>query len=277
MEILDEYDNEYPLIISFCERISPQDFEGQSMYYTQKALQDLYAQMEQNPSICERVVRKKKQEEKENAGLGEYLKAKFFAMLQGDVNYANALGEIEMQERVEQLKRDMKKAHKYARSAWRASWRPPERRTRRAFMLGGFRPRQNRHMVPRSNPDMPKIFGTFPKQMERRLNPNMDLRQLWAGMSSVNQKSMVDLRPLMLNPEGFRPTLLGNSSLGRMRYSNPRRFPSHSPASSSQPPSSSSSSSTSIFNTPVMARHKGNKEDDKDHDAPGSDFNSSGA
>ncbi|KAH0625478.1 hypothetical protein JD844_015010 [Phrynosoma platyrhinos] len=115
MEILDEYDNECPLIVSFCERITPQDFEGQSMNYTQKALQDLYAQMEQNPSICERVVRKKKQEENENASLGQYLKAKFFTMLQGDVNYANALGEIEMQERVEQLKREMKKANKYAR------------------------------------------------------------------------------------------------------------------------------------------------------------------
>lgn len=79
MEALDEFDNEYPLIITFCERISPQDFEKQSLSYTQKSLQDLYTQMEQNPRICERILRKRKQMENEGAGLVQYLKVRLGA------------------------------------------------------------------------------------------------------------------------------------------------------------------------------------------------------
>uniref|UniRef100_A0A8C5RC74 Uncharacterized protein n=1 Tax=Laticauda laticaudata TaxID=8630 RepID=A0A8C5RC74_LATLA len=115
METLEEFDSEYPLVLSFCERISPQDYEGQSLSYTQKSLQELFTQMERKPSICERVVRKRKQAENERGSLGQYLKAKFFALLQGDVNYDNSLGEMEMEEKVEQLKREMEKANDYAR------------------------------------------------------------------------------------------------------------------------------------------------------------------
>ncbi|XP_016852077.1 uncharacterized protein LOC103280269 [Anolis carolinensis] len=274
MEILDEFDNEYPLIISFCERITPQDFEGQALNYTQKALQDLYAQMEQNPGICERVVRKRKQEEAENASLLDYLKAKFFALLQGDSNYVNALEEMEMEERVEQLKREMKKANSYARAAKRTTWRPPERRTRRAFMLGGFSPRQNRLRALPPMPDVAQALAAFPKQTERSGTSNIDLKQLWAGMSSVNQKSMVDLRPFILNPSGFRPSTLGGGSVvGRMRCANPPRFP---PGGLSSPPASSSSS-TGAFNTPMRARFKGNKEDENDNDGKGPDKNPPGA
>lgn len=76
METLDEFDNEYPLNISFCERISPLDFERESFNYTQKSLQDLYIRMDQNPEICERVVRKRMQVENEEAGLMQYLKVR---------------------------------------------------------------------------------------------------------------------------------------------------------------------------------------------------------
>lgn len=74
METLDEFDNEYPLNMSFCKLISPEDFEVQSLSYTEQCLQELYTNMEQSPGICERVMRKRKQIEKEEAGLASFLK-----------------------------------------------------------------------------------------------------------------------------------------------------------------------------------------------------------
>lgn len=74
MEILDEFDDEYPLSMSFCKLISLEDFEEQSLSYTQQCLCELYSNMEQNPRICERALRKQKQMEKEEAGLISYLK-----------------------------------------------------------------------------------------------------------------------------------------------------------------------------------------------------------
>ncbi|CAM2103266.1 unnamed protein product [Caretta caretta] len=115
METLDEFDNEYPLSMSFCKLISPEDFEVQSLSYTEQCLQELYTNMEQSPGICERVMRKRKQMEKEASGLASFLKAKFFWTLQGEMNYCNYVGIAEMQEKVVQLKRDMQKVNSYAR------------------------------------------------------------------------------------------------------------------------------------------------------------------
>nr|XP_056715012.1 uncharacterized protein LOC130485886 [Euleptes europaea] len=269
MESLDEFDNEYPLIISFCKRISPSDFEKQSLSYTQKSLQDLYTQMEQNPRICERILRKRKQVENEEAGLVQYLKAKFFATLQGDMNYSNLMEEMEMGEKVEQLKREMQKASDYAFAAKSMPWQELERRTRKNVLSGGFSPSQTSLVDPRISA-MPRIFGSFPKQMERPLDSSTDLKQLWAGMSSVNQKSIVDLRPFMLNPGGFRPTYLGSNSFSRLKYSSFPRTPVNSPTSSSQ--SADPSSSGSVFNTPILAKFRDNKDGEKDNEnlGPGS-------
>ncbi|XP_061458804.1 uncharacterized protein LOC133373287 [Rhineura floridana] len=272
METLDEFDSEYPLIITFCERISPQDFEGQSSSYTQKALQDLFVQMEQNPRICERVVRKRKQTENETASLAQYLKAKFFSVLQGDVNYDNSLEEMEMEEQVEQLKREMEKAHDYAHAAKSASWRALEMQTKKAVPSGEFSPSQTK-LLDSSAPVMPKIFGSFPKQMEICMGSNVDLKQLWAGMSSVNQKSMVDLRPFMLNPGGFRPSFLASNSVSWLKYSSFPRTPASNPASSSQ----SCSSTTSVFSTPMLAKFRGSKDNEKDSENSGPDSQPTGA
>lgn len=273
MESLEEFDNECPLSISYCERISPQDFEKQSLSYTHKSLQDLFLQMEQNPRICEKVLRKRKQEESEDAGLLQYLKAKVFSMLQGDMNYANELGEMELSEKVMQLKQEMEKASSYAHAAksQTARW-PPEVRAWRSIPLGGFSPSQTHF------PDvgMSKIFGSFPKQqMERPVGSSPDLKHLWTGMASVNQKSMVDLSPLMLNPSGFRPSFLGSGSITRMKYSNAARTLANHPAPSSQ--NAGPSSASVAFNTPVLAKVRSNTSDERENENPGPDSRPRGA
>ncbi|KAJ6659076.1 hypothetical protein lerEdw1_019379 [Lerista edwardsae] len=272
MESLEEFDNEYPLSISYCERISPQDFEKQALSYTHKSLQDLFLQMEQNPRICEKLLRRKKQEEAEEAGLLQYLKAKIFSMLQGDLNYANELGEMEMAEKVMQLKQEMEKASSYAHAARSVVRWPLETRAWRNVPLGGFSPSQT-HL-----PDlgMPKVFGSFSKQqMERSVASNPDLKHLWTGVASVNQKSMVDLSPLMLNPSGFRPSFLGSGSLTRMKYSNAARTLASHPAPSSQ--NEGSSSASVAFNTPVLTNVRGNPGDERENEKPGPGSRPAGA
>lgn len=77
MEILSEFDNESPLYVSFCRRISPEDFERESLTYTQKALRELYVHMEQNPDLCASIVQKRKQLDSKDAGLVSYVKVRF--------------------------------------------------------------------------------------------------------------------------------------------------------------------------------------------------------
>ncbi|KAM9625062.1 uncharacterized protein ACIBXB_018730 isoform 2-T2 [Morphnus guianensis] len=139
MEILDEFDNEYPLSISFCKLISLEEFEEQSLSYTQQCLHELYSNMEQNPRICERALRKQKQMEKEEAGLISYLKAKIFQALQGELNYSNYMGIAEMKEKVLQLRQDMQRVNNYAHAAKTGKGQHPRQPWGKKHTLeGGF-------------------------------------------------------------------------------------------------------------------------------------------
>nr|XP_020656497.1 uncharacterized protein LOC110082897 [Pogona vitticeps] len=179
MEILDEFDNESPLYISFCTRVSPEEFEQQSLSYTEKSLQDLYRRMEQNPGICESIVRKRKQLDQEEADLLSCLKAKLSLLFHG----GHPLEMEEMEAEVEQLKREMQKASNYAVAAKRASQWPLARRPRKNILRGKFCPCQTRPPEP-TTPPMPKIFGPYPTQAER----STDLNMPWGGLSPINQK-----------------------------------------------------------------------------------------
>ncbi|KAJ7309530.1 hypothetical protein JRQ81_007577 [Phrynocephalus forsythii] len=222
MEILGEFDNESPLYISFCSRISPEEFERQSLSYTQKSLQELYSKMEQNPGICASVVRKRKQLEKEEAGLASYLKAKFSSLFNG----GNPLEIEEMEEEVEQLKCEMQMASNYAFAAKRTSQWLLERRSRRSIPSGKCCLCRARTPEP-TTPPMPKIFGPYTTQTES----STDLKTPWAGLSSVNQKSLVNLHPLMLNAGGHRSSFQGSDSFGRPK---PSSFPRPSGGSGSE-------------------------------------------
>lgn len=68
MEVLDEYDNEFPQSVTFCQLISEDDFERQAATYTERALRRLFRCLDRNPALAERVVRKGKQTEMEQRG-----------------------------------------------------------------------------------------------------------------------------------------------------------------------------------------------------------------
>lgn len=69
MEVLDEFDSEFPLSVTFCQLISEDDFERQAATYTEHALRRLFRSLDRNPALAERVVRKGKQTEIEQRGL----------------------------------------------------------------------------------------------------------------------------------------------------------------------------------------------------------------
>lgn len=69
MEVLDEFDSEFPQSVTFCQLISEGDFERQATTYTERALRRLFRTLDRNPALAERVVRKGKQTEIEQRGL----------------------------------------------------------------------------------------------------------------------------------------------------------------------------------------------------------------
>lgn len=73
MEILDEFDSEFPQSVIFCQRISEEAFERQAATYTERALRRLFRSLDRNPALAERVVRKGKQAECERRGLLSFL------------------------------------------------------------------------------------------------------------------------------------------------------------------------------------------------------------
>lgn len=73
MEILDEFDNEFPQSVIFCQRISEEAFERQASTYTERALRRLFRSLDRNPALAERVVRKGKQAECEQRGFLSFL------------------------------------------------------------------------------------------------------------------------------------------------------------------------------------------------------------
>lgn len=73
MEVLDEFDSEFPQTVTFCQRISREDFERQAVTYTGRALRRLFRSLDRNPALAERVVRLGKQAQSEQHGLLSFL------------------------------------------------------------------------------------------------------------------------------------------------------------------------------------------------------------
>ncbi|XP_056677322.1 uncharacterized protein LOC130458171 isoform X2 [Monodelphis domestica] len=229
MEVLEEFDWEYPLTFTFCELISEEAFERQAVSYTERSLRRLFRSMDRNPALGERVVRKWKQEERERSGLTSFLAGRFFKALQGDLNYYNSVGALELQQRLDILKRRMQKLNIYAQEARR------KKRKRRSHRLdhspstgGSVLSRSPGASTTSTRPPipvtyMPRVFGPFPslsdEQTETLAGPNSEMKVVqlnWTGLSS-SPKRMVDLTPLVLNPGGFHSSRLSGNSTHKLQ------------------------------------------------------------
>lgn len=72
--VLDEFDEATPLRGTFCSRLTEEQFEEQSASSTEEALAQLMEHLDKNPGVYGRVLRKKKRQQAEEAGLISFMK-----------------------------------------------------------------------------------------------------------------------------------------------------------------------------------------------------------
>ncbi|EDL09832.1 mCG15632 [Mus musculus] len=295
MEVLDEFDNEFPLSVTFCQLISEDDFERQAATYTERALRRLFSTLDRNPALAERVVRKGKQTEFEQRGLLCSLWAKFVCAVQGDLNQCNDMGAIEMLRRLEQLKRRIHRVHLYSQDAKKRRRRPKPKKPDPIFRDQSTsaclppallpppllppppQPVTTVASVVAASPSvytMPWVFGPFPplsgKPMEKLDISSSEVKLNWSGLSSTSKSHMVDLNPLVLNPGGFHFSYLAGSSAHKLHCPGFPWTPACSrPSNTDETPSPVVK--TSIFTPPVLLKFQPvpRPNDDSEND-PGS-------
>ncbi|KAF6278096.1 hypothetical protein mRhiFer1_009382 [Rhinolophus ferrumequinum] len=236
MEVLDEFDPEFPQSVTFCQLISKEDFERQAATYTERSLRRLFRSLDRNPALAERVVRMGKQAECERRGLLSFLWAKFFCAIQGELNCCNSMGALEMHQRLEQLKRSIHRVHLYSQDAKKKrrklKWKKPEPILLQDRSTSPSLPTllpppplpppatTMASVVPLPSPPvytMPRVFGPFPplssKSVEKLEISSSEVKLNWTGLSLNPKSRMVDVTPLVLNPGGFHFSFLpGNSA-----------------------------------------------------------------
>ncbi|KAK7473437.1 hypothetical protein BaRGS_00035313 [Batillaria attramentaria] len=114
IENLDEFDEAEVLSSAFCKQMTEEEFEEQTSAETQKALDELCQYLQGNPEDYFRIIRKRKQEEMESAGIFSYLKVKMMGLLHGERYPACLVSPQQSTEKLEQLKADMQKAFTYS-------------------------------------------------------------------------------------------------------------------------------------------------------------------
>uniref|UniRef100_A0A8C6DH58 Uncharacterized protein n=1 Tax=Moschus moschiferus TaxID=68415 RepID=A0A8C6DH58_MOSMO len=258
MEVLDEFDREFPQTVTFCDLISEEDFERQAATYTERALRRLFRNLDRNPALAERAVRTGKQAECERRGLLSFLWAKASCAVQGELNCCNSVSAPEMHQRLQQLKRRIHRVHLYSQDAKR-------RRRKRKPEKPGRVVSQDRSSSPCLPPalpppkpllppaastaapppavyTMPRVFGPF------SLLPSTSVSGL--PCLTLSCSHMVDLTPLVLNPGGFHFSYLTRNSAHKLHF--PWTSVCSSPAVPEETPSSSVKAS--IFTPPVLLK-----------------------
>ncbi|XP_036987383.2 uncharacterized protein LOC119038917 isoform X2 [Artibeus jamaicensis] len=293
MEVLDEFDHEFPQSVTFCQLISEEDFERQATTYTERALRRLFRSLDRNPALAERVVRKSKQAECEQRGLLSFLWAKFFCAVQGELNCCNSMGAHEMHQRLQRLKRSIQRVHLYSQDAKKKRRKPkvkkPEPILLRDQSTSPCLPPTLLPPPPMPPPAtttasatapsppvyaMPRVFGPFPplpsKSMEKMEVSSSEVKINWTGQSSNRKSHMVDLTPLVLNPGGFHFSYLPGNRVHKLHCPG---FPW--PESCSDPGNTEETpappAKASIFTPPVLLKFQPvpRRKDDSEND-PGS-------
>ncbi|XP_027836093.3 uncharacterized protein LOC114118901 [Ovis aries] len=286
MEILDEFDREFPQTVTFCQLISEEDFERQAAACTERALRRLFRSLDRNPALAERVVRKGKQAECERRGLLSFLwvrrlassappcprpsQAKASRAVQGELNCCNSMSALEMQQRLEQLKRRIHRVHLYSQDAKkRGRKRKPKKPERVVWQDRSTSPCLPPALLPPVPPlpptastaapppavyTMPRVFGPFPPlpstSLEKVEVSRSEVKLNWTGLSSHPKSHMVDLTPLVLNPGGFHFSYLTGNDMHKLHL--PWTSVCSSPTAPEETPSSSVKAS--IFTPPVLLK-----------------------
>nr|XP_032823468.1 shootin-1-like isoform X2 [Petromyzon marinus] len=117
MECMDEFDPEVPLRVTYCHTLSQEEFEEQGSAHTSAALAELIRTLAQHPQLHARTLRRRRQEQAEEAGVFSFIKAKFCLLVQGENNECSTVGDEELQREIEALREQMNQAFQYAQEA----------------------------------------------------------------------------------------------------------------------------------------------------------------
>ena len=112
--LFDEFDDATPLRHSFCGRISKEAYERQAAESTESAIEELMEYLEANPDAYTDVVKKRRKEEAESAGLLSYLKVQLFSLWSGSRNTLSQPTEQECKAELRKMKEDMIKVYEYS-------------------------------------------------------------------------------------------------------------------------------------------------------------------
>lgn len=115
--LFDEFDDATPLRHSFCGRISKEAYERQAEESTESALEQLLEYLEKNPEAYTDVVKKRRKEEAESAGLFSYLKVQLFSLWSGNSAPLSQPTEQECKAQLHKTKEDMIKVFEYSQGA----------------------------------------------------------------------------------------------------------------------------------------------------------------
>ncbi|KAM4827791.1 uncharacterized protein RHO17_000207 [Thomomys bottae] len=285
MEVLDEFDSELPLSVTFCQLISEEDFERQAAIHTERALRRLFRTLDRNPALAERVMRRGKQVECEQRGLFSFLWAKFISAVQGDLNHCNSMGALEMHRRLEQMKRRILRVHLYSQDAKRKRRKPILKKPEPIVLQDRSTspcpsppsqppPVNTMSSVVASSPPaytMPRVFGPFPTNTMEKLDiSRSEVKLTWNGLSSNPKSHLVDLTPLVLNPGGFHFSYLAGNSAPKLHCPGfPWTSACNGPTNAGEIPRHGVRAS--IFSPPVLLKFKpvSKPKDDSEND-PGS-------
>uniref|UniRef100_A0AC11CQP1 Uncharacterized protein n=1 Tax=Ovis aries TaxID=9940 RepID=A0AC11CQP1_SHEEP len=224
MEILDEFDREFPQTVTFCQLISEEDFERQAAACTERALRRLFRSLDRNPALAERVVRKGKQAECERRGLLSFLWAKASRAVQGELNCCNSMSALEMQQRLEQLKRRIHRVHLYSQGEPTVRCAgPPDSdlpaAPQRPFHAGSVSqdPRRPAHCL--GGRRIRVHMGTDAKKRGRKRKPKKPERVVWQDRSTSPC-----LPPALLPPVPPLPPTASTAAPPPAVYTMPRVF-----------------------------------------------------
>ncbi|XP_028904899.1 uncharacterized protein LOC114806078 isoform X5 [Ornithorhynchus anatinus] len=245
MEVLDEYDAPVPLRATFCQLISAETFERQATTHTERSLRRLFRSLDRDPALAERVVRWRKQREREGHGWASFVKARLCLALQGDLNYSNSMDEAEERWRLDQLKREMQRVYVYTRESGHGR----KRRRPQGPASAAAPTRTPAPPGPSGAPApvfMPRVFGPFPPPTHpQEANPLMEKTDLEGEKASVPEpkqagtnssahpkSGLLNLTPLVLYPGGFRSSRLPG---GPNKPRGPCTYPRPGPSAGSRP------------------------------------------
>ncbi|XP_064620853.1 uncharacterized protein LOC135483757 [Lineus longissimus] len=103
--VLDESAEAPPVPVTFCRQVTSDEYKRQKTLTTNQAVRDLLWYLESEPEVFKKMLKKRKHDDLENAGLFSCLKVKLLSMIQGN-NYQDITDE-EFVEKFAELKSGM--------------------------------------------------------------------------------------------------------------------------------------------------------------------------